>query len=381
MLAIYVPDEISAFRMFETLNDRGLRASQADILKNYFFSKVANRLSEAKSMWTTMTAIIELPVGQTEEDDDDDDDYPSNRGDPLVTYIRHSWITTHGPTKERELAEKIRFEVTNDTRSMQFLAECSSAASDYVALSSPRHPKWAAYKSSTRNNIETIAHHLQVVQIKPLLFAVARHFDPIEADKAFRLFVSWSVRFLIVGGRGGMLDTQYSLRAKEVGKKEVTKARDLREAMKKYVPSDSEFEQAFAVARVSRPHIARYYLRALEKTQKQLPQPEYVANEDVAAITLEHVMPLEPGRGWKVSPDVARAAQKLLGNMALVRESVNRDLGNRPFSEKRPVLDGSGYDLTRWVAEHDEWDLPQIQERQARMAKLAVQTWTLDLID
>lgn len=116
-------------------------------------------------------------------------------------------------------------------------------------------------------------------------------------------------------------------------------------------------------------------------SRENAPPHSGTAHEDVAAITLEHVLPLEPGADWKASADAARAAQKLLGNMALVRESVNRDLGNRPFAEKRPVLDGSGYDLTRWVAEYDDWDLPQIQDRQARMAKLAVQTWTLNLVD
>ena len=82
------------------------------------------------------------------------------------------------------------------------------------------------------------------------MFAVARSFDPIETDKAFRLFVSWSVRFLIYGGRGGMLDTQYSLRAQDVGTNRITTARELRDAMKEYVPVDAEFEEAFATARV-----------------------------------------------------------------------------------------------------------------------------------
>ena len=35
------------------------------------------------------------------------------------------------------------------------------------------------------------------------MFAVARHFATNEAAKACRMFVSWSVRFLVVGGRGG----------------------------------------------------------------------------------------------------------------------------------------------------------------------------------
>jgi hypothetical protein len=58
-----------------------------------------------------------------------------------------------------------------------------------------------------------MADYLRVKQIRPLLFAVARHFDPIEADKAFRLFVSWSVRFLSVtpAMAAGVSDRMWSL--------------------------------------------------------------------------------------------------------------------------------------------------------------------------
>jgi Protein of unknown function (DUF1524) len=201
----------------------------------------------------------------------------------------------------------------------------------------------------------------------------------LETDKAFKLFVSWSVRFLIFGGRGGMLDTQYSIRAKEVGTRQITKARELREAMKHYVPSDREFESAFAAARVSRGYLARYYLRALENTLKELSQPEYVANESVADITLEHVMPLKAGEDWDVDDELAEATQKFLGNMVLLKAGQNRDLGNMAFEEKRGVYAKSGYDLTSEVAKYDKWTLDEIKERQGGLAKLAVKTWSLDL--
>ena len=237
VLVVTVPDDVSAFRMFETLNDRGLKASQADILKNYFFSKAGERYPEAQLDWSELSNIVHSLSG-----DDGDEDSPDRAGGRLVTYVRHLWVTTHGPTKERELAAKIRAEITNESRTMQFLNDGSKAAQDYAAFCPARHPKWADYKPSTKKYIDTMAEHLRVKQIRPLMFAVARHFDPEEADKAFRLFVSWSVRFLIIGGRGGMLDTQYSLRAKDVGTKQITQASQLREAMKSYVPSDAEFE-------------------------------------------------------------------------------------------------------------------------------------------
>jgi hypothetical protein len=378
VLAVTVQDEVSAFRLFETLNDRGLRASQTDILKNFFFSKAGEvRIGEAKNMWTRMTSVIEIPVDDRDDDDPDNEDTPS-RGNPLLTYVRHSWITTHGHTKVKDLAAEIREEVTNDTRTMKYLSEWSSAADDYMALSSSKHPKWATYETSTKQNIEIISEHLRVTQIKPLLFAVARKFSPIEADKAFKLFVSWSVRFLIVGGRGGLLDTQYAQRAFDVGTGVITKASELRDSMKNVVPVDKEFEQAFTNARVSKSYLARYYLRALEKTQKDLPHPEYVANEDIRDVTLEHVMPFEATANWRVDPDVGQSAQKYIGNMVLLREPVNRDLGNKSWADKKAIFAQSGYFLTKMMCEYgDDWELDEIRDRQAKLAKIALKTWTL----
>ncbi len=367
IVVVTAPDEIGAYRMFETLNDRGLKASQADILKNYLFSKAGPRLAEAQMLWNTVTTAVES-LGDDENE-------------RLVTFIRHLWILSHGPTKERELAGSIKTEITGESRALSFLIEASHAVQDYVALWSSRHSKWSGYKSTTRQSIDTIAHHLRVEQIRPLLFAVARHFDPVEADKAFRLFVSWSVRFLIYGGRGGMLDQQYSLRAQDIGTKRITKARELRSAMENYVPTDTEFEGAFATARVSRAHLARYYLRAIEKTTKNDPQPEYVENEEIDQITLDHVLPLNPGDEWDVNEEEADAVQKQLGNMVLLRANQNRDLGNGGFGAKRALYSQSGYNTTRMVSEYDRWGTEQIRRRQADLAKIAVRTWSTTFAD
>jgi hypothetical protein len=372
---IVAPDEVSAFRMFETLNDRGLKVSQSDILKNYFFSRAGDRSNEAQNMWSKLISIIESIGGDEREEKEYDDEEDIDKHDLLVTYIRHLWVTEHGPTKARLLADKIRAEVNNEAKALSFLNDAATGASDYIALWNSQSPKWTKYKSTTKQHIETIAKHLRVEQIRPLLFAVARHFKPDEADKAFKLFVSWSVRFLIFGGRGGMLDTQYSLRAMEVGTKVITTADQLAKKMAPYVPTDAEFVEAFTNARVSRPHLARYYLRALEKNAKGLPQPEYVANEDVADITLEHILPLNPGKDWKIADEAAQAAQKLLGNMVLIRANQNREIANLGFEAKRAALGKSGYDLTKQVAKYKTWTRDDIRDRQAALAKLAVKTW------
>lgn len=365
VIVVQVQDEVGAYRMFETLNDRGLRASQADILKNYFFGRAGpQHLQAAQMRWSSVSGAIE-----TSGEDDE--------SELLLTYLRHFWITKHGSTKEKELAASIKSKIANAQATMQFLKEADDAVGIYLALSL-RSQTATELRPASRKHVHTIIHHLKVDQIRPLLFAIARRFSPQEQEKAFRLAVSWSARFLIVGGRGGMLDTQYSRRAEDVGSGRIKTAAQLKEAMKEYVPTDVAFEQGFATARVSRAHLARYYLRALDKTLKRDPAPEYVANEDETEINLEHVMPVQPSPEWQISTEIGQIAQKMLGNMVLLRATSNSSLGNKPFEEKKSVYKQSSYAITQPVAAYQRWTLDEIRQRQEAMAKIAVKTWPIN---
>jgi hypothetical protein len=195
-----VPDHLNAFVMFETLNDRGLKASQADLIKNYLLRLCGDHIAEGQQKWAKMRAVLES-IGQ---------------GDIAVNYLHHLLITKLGPTKEREVLDKVRTLANSRSKALQFLEEASESADDYAALFNPGATKWNEYGTTTRKHLATINRDLRVEQIRPMMFAVARHFSVNEAKKAFRLFVYWSVRFLIVGGRGGLLDRNYSLRAQEI---------------------------------------------------------------------------------------------------------------------------------------------------------------------
>jgi len=360
---VVVPSEVDAFRMFETLNDRGLRASQADILKNFLLGKARHNLPNAQLRWASISGAIETISDERRMD--------------LVTYIRHYWITRHGQTKERELAESIKKEINSETDAMDFLAQLEDSVSDYVSLFNMAHAKWSKYKGIARESVKVIVRDLRVEQIRPLLFAVSRHFNETEAEKAFRMLVSWSVRFLIVGGRGGMLDAQYANRAHEIGAKKVTTAAELREKMKPYVPTDKSFQEEFSRARVSQQWVARYYLRTLDLEAKGVKDPELTANEDADTINLEHIMPLLPGPDWRLPLEVIEQYDKRLGNMTLLKAKTNVALGNASFEEKKKQYAQSTYKITSLIGESAVWGPQEIEERQKWMAELAVKIWLL----
>lgn len=361
VIVLRVPDHLNAFVMFETLNDRGLRASQADLLKNYLLSQVAgDRLAEAQQFWARMLGIIDS----------------LSRKDLVVDYLRHSVICKKGPTVERILFQTIRDTINSQAKAMDFLRELASGAQQYAALFNPEHAIWNDHGETTRGHIRTIL-ELQVEQIRSLMFAVLQHFSLEEAKKAFRLFVAWSVRFLIAGGgRGGLLDRHYGLRAQEVTEGKIKTTKELAKAMMDVVPPDGTFVAAFAEARVSQAHLARYYLRALERQVKGDPEPEHIPNQE-EVVNLEHILPQTPAEGWKIDPEIAEAYYKRLGNMVLLRAKKNVAIGNKPFKDKKAELSASAYILTKEAGAKQDWGQNEISERQSRLAELSQRTWPI----
>lgn len=364
VIALRVPDHINAFVMFETLNDRGLKASQADLLKNHLLSHCGERIGEGQQKWATMIGTVES----------------LDQSDITVTYLHHVLINSYGPIREREVFDRIKGAVNSQLSAIEFLDELAEGAVHYAALFNPDHKKWNEYGALTRKNITTINRDLRVSQIRPLMFAVARKFSVKEAKIVFRYFVFWSVRFLIAGGRGGLLDRNYSVAANAVASGTITTAKQLMTKLSDILPSDAVFGSAFSEARVSNNYLARYLLRALEQRNANLKEPEFVPSDDENSINLEHVLPENPGAFWpNVDADVAAANFRKIGNMVLLQATANSLIGNSAYAKKRPVLEASAYKLTAELGKEATWGPKQIAARQKRLADLAIQTWPLTL--
>lgn len=356
------PDEINAFVMFETLNDRGLRTSQADLLKNFLFQQSENRIDEAQAKWSTMRGTIEAL----------DDDL-------TLTYLRHLTIARYGYTREREVLERIRENVTSKVQAISFLDGIAESATDYVALMTPDHATWNKYAPSIRRHVHTLAHVLKVTPMRPIMLAVLHKFSKAEVERAFRSFVCWSVRFLIAGGlRSGATEESYAMAAYGVSRGDIKTAEQLLDSLMKVLPADGEFSTAFSTKRVSQVSLARYYLRAMELKLQGNPEPEWIPNEDVV-ITLEHVLPQRPDEGgWETfDADVVQSFNTRLGNLALLKASKNSDADREPFATKKLIYAESTFKLTKEIAKYKVWDIAAIEARQKKMAELAVLTWPL----
>lgn len=362
VIFVRVADDSNAFVLFETLNDRGVELSIADLLKNYLFGRSGARVEEAQTNWNQMVGALDT-VGSN---------------DVLLSYIRQTWSAEYGITREKELFGAIKAKILSEQIAIDFGSGLATNAKLYAAMLNPKHELWNNYGPTARGHIETLA-TLRLEQFRPLLLAILRSFKDGEVEKALRYLVSCSVRFLIHGGAGGgTLEKNYCDSAQKVLHGKITTANALAAELSKVVPTDNDFHTSFASARVYKAYLARYYLQSLERQESGVTQPELVPNTNANEVNLEHVLPQNPSVAWgQIEEEVADAFFSRLGNLALMKQMINFELGNAGFDAKKGALAESDFKLTRMIADSDTWMPTNIETRQKFLADLALRTWPI----
>ena len=359
---VEVQDQATAYRIFETMNDRGLKLSAADLVKNYLYSLASSaaNASQITYHWQSMTAVLES-LGREDGD--------------IVDYLRYYWITGHGHTRSTDLFDRIKKENASENTAMNLSADIDQRSNDYVAILTPSHDAWITFHQEVKSDIDTLR-YLGVSQIRPLLLAAFGKFNEKEIARLFKNAVNWSVRCLITGVPSGNLEGAYSRNAKAISDGKITKVDQLAadESMVNLVPPDDRFSAAVKTASIPTASFARYYLRKIQIVADGNKEPEYTPNQD-KDITLEHVLPQKPSSDWTLPAEKMQSLYNRLGNLALLKGSVNSKLGNIGFDKKRPELAKSGFSLTNTIAKESNWDEKEISQRQQQLADLAVKAW------
>jgi hypothetical protein len=359
---VEVADARTAYLIFETMNDRGLKLTSADLLKNRLLAEAGNREDEAFELWQRMAGKLEnLKEGE----------------EAMVDYIRYLWIATRGAARSRELYDKIKTSIKNKTDALNFVTELEQRAGDYAALSTPTDGKWNEYGPSVKKMISTLD-ILGAKQVRTMLLSALPVFSVKQMTNLLRASICWSVRFLISGTPSGNLEGYYGKAALAIKEKKLRKVSDVTKIMLEWVPPDEKFKPAFENAIVSQSPLVTYYLRAIQLQQDGEKEPEYIPN-DGSEINREHIMPESLARPeWAHIPkDMAKQFLNRLGNQVLLQQTENSTFGDQGYDIKKPVLLASAYSLTKAAGKYPKWDFDTIREQQKELAKFAVKTWPL----
>lgn len=361
-ILVQVADGANAYKMFETLNDRGLKTSQADLIKSFLFEKANRRVAEVQARWSRIRGALET-LGEK---------------DNTVSFLRYALIVQRGKVKEEAVYENVQQLARNEDEAVTCAANLEELANSYVAIFNQDHEKWNGYPDAVKRSIEVFP-LLATKPLRPLILAIASKFDPKETTSAFKFMVSLSARLTLSGGStSGSVDELAASVSVDIFSKKITTKAALKLALANITPTDEHFIEAVSVAKVSQARLSRYYLRSLEMAHKDEAEPYFIPNDDRQAISLEHILPKSRMGCWpQFSEEVADLWVNRLGNQLLMRTSENSGAKSCAFLDKKSLYAQSTYETTKPVAEFSDWTTASIEKRQKALARLAVKTWPL----
>ncbi|MEJ2227687.1 MAG: DUF262 domain-containing HNH endonuclease family protein [Alphaproteobacteria bacterium] len=361
IIRIDVKDDHNAFLLFETLNDRGLELSEADLLKNYLFAISAERLSEVQDSWDSM----EQNLGS----------------ERLIKFMRHHWLSTHGPIGERGLYSDIKTQIHMPADAVLYADKLCEASECYAALTSMRHHIWSVFPHEQQPLVRELIETIEILRHEQIFIVLLAG---LETDRRgfpelLRMLVMFVFRYTTI----------CNLSPSNLLQPFINAAREIREQQRadaaalfaKYIaplyPEDSQFHSAFSRKVVRSNAQARYILAKINDFMS--PQLSMRTENDPCATTLEHILPKRYGAEWEACrKDFPGGIDKYvyrLGNMTLLAAKLNRDIGNAEFAIKQTVYKQDCLGITRKVLDVDKWTAEEIMNRQNWLASIACKIW------
>lgn len=359
---ITVTDELNAYKVFETLNARGVRLSATDLLKNYLFS-VLHREGRHEHEMKNLEDRWEGMVGRL-------------GSESFPDFLRIHWNSRKSLVRQAELFKTIRGQVQNREQAFSLLRDMEEDIDAYLALTDPEGSSWPPGLLRLAAALRTF----NVRQPYSMLLAARRKFNDNDFESILRTSVVASMRWSVIANLGVALQEQtYSQTAIGISKGEIPSAQKAIASLAPIYLSDNAFKAAFAekIIRTTdnrNKRVVRYILCAIEK---------HISGQDLdfasPGFNIEHILPQKLETGWgQFTDELADAMVYRLGNMTLMATAQNTDCANKSFEEKSPFYARSSYTITKKIAEENaEWTPERIAARQSWMANQAAAIWKI----
>jgi alkylated DNA nucleotide flippase Atl1 len=357
----------NAHRIFESLNNTGLRLTQGDLLRNYLFMRLPKRAETVyHSLW--------LPLQKTLEARDLEMLFWL---DLVQRDVRIKQTETYAGQQAR--LDRLETEQEIEAEIARF--------SDLGALLATILDPSRETDPQVRRRLERL-NSWGTTTVYPLLLHLLERRSAGTATseqiaRAMLYVESFFVRRLMIGRATANINRILLSVVTEMDDDQPVdeEVRKYLSTGRKHYASDDEIRAGVASVPYylnGRPNQRALVLQWLEES--------YGSKEpvDPAKLTIEHVLPQTPTPAWNtmlgadVGPDenvdeVYESVVHTLGNLTLT--GYNSELSNGEFAAKRAKLASSGVAMNQEIAKLDRWGRPEIHERAARLADRIIGIW------
>jgi hypothetical protein len=355
LVTVISTDEDNAASIFETLNDRGIGLSTADLLRSWLLhhSPAPDR-EEIIQCWSE---VFES----------------AGTGEGAQTLIRLSWVSRYGDVKERSLYKVISHKLTEDhARSVAYSRLLRDDALFYKAI---RDGDTADRKE---RDIWLALATLRAQSGYALLIAANRSLDEAARRRISSALISLIVRYNIISDRDrARFETTMFSTAKAISDGGGENA--ALGLLRAISPSDDDVRQSFATLSFGRSQagIAQVLLRAIEY---KLRTTEELIIATPEKVHLEHIYPQKPTAPERLANHDEYVGR--IGNLTLLDRRLNQEAQNSVFMTKRDnFYANSEIYMNGELVGKNEWTATDIIERQQHLCDLALQIWPHGLVE
>jgi hypothetical protein len=363
-VAITLDAEDNPYRIFESLNAKGMPLTQGDLLRNYFFMRLPP--AEHEHWYNTVWSPMQSRLG--ERFDDYMRDFLLKEGQPVrPDEVYQEWRKRLGPLDEEGIRDVLR--------------ELAAWSLEYDQI---LHPQREA-DAGVRKQLQRLTAWSKTVpyQFNPLLLRLHADYrrGSLTAEQVTRLFLaieSLMVRRLFTGAPARD-DNQILIELYDGA----ASAEDRAEAFVQSLarpqlgwPDDADFTEGIVrhpLYFASHPDQRKSIAEALEDSYEHRSPVRY------EQLDLQLITPLLPRSDWIAEVGVSEEQYwkiiATLGNFTWVPRGRAPDLGVAERKRELVRMTRYGLELSKDFAKVDRWTAEAIEQRSQRLAERAIQVW------
>lgn len=366
-VSIVARGDDNVYRIFESLNNTGVRLSQADLVRNLVFMNLGDAGEPVyQQHWLPMQAGLS------------DEDLTNLFWFDLVWEDHLIPFTSTYEEQKRRIADMSTEQIIDfveviarRARSLKRMRQPQLEDSSEVQFHLYRLREWGA--SVTDPLV------LRVLDLRE-----SQACSSAEAAAALGVLESYLVRRFLVHPRGQGLNRILAEAAGKLSGEEppADALRRMLSEGRKYFATDAEVREAV----LNRPFFTEGAARIRRLVLTWLIQlAAGKEHADLGTMSIEHVMPQTDTPSWvemlaKTLPEGADVTETYgalvhtLGNLTF--SGYNSELSNKPFAEKRKLLAGSALTENHRIASNERWGYDEIRARGEELAARAIAHWS-----
>ena len=363
-VAITLDSEDNPYRIFESLNAKGMPLTQGDLLRNYFFMRLPP--AEHEHWYTSVWSPMQLRLG--DRFDDYMRDFLLKEGQPIrPDEVYQEWRKRLGPLGEDDIRAVLK-ELGEWSLTYDQILHPQRESDVEVRKYLQRLTAWSKTVPFQFNPFLLRLHSdfrrgaLTAVQVKSIFVAT-------ESLFVRRLFTSAPVRD----------DNQLLIEIYDASASQPDRAEAFENALSRAQlgwPDDADFVEGVArypLYFASHPDQRKLIVEALEDSYDHRGPLKY------EQLDLQLITPLLPRPEWLVELGVTEdqywKAIGTLGNFTFVPRGRAPDLGVAERKKELLRMTRYGLELVKDFAHIPRWTVEEIENRSHRLAERAIQIW------